>query len=80
VTAESSQAASAWALTWLWTKTVERARPQLVGIVLDGDRVQVDDAEERVALLLGQRVLAEASAVVSERCVARRLDAREDAH
>ena len=59
---------------------VERARPQLLGVVLDGDRVQVDDAEERVALLLRRRVLAEAAAVVAERRVARRLDAREDAH
>jgi hypothetical protein len=25
VTALSSQAASAWAVTWLWTKTVERS-------------------------------------------------------
>jgi len=59
---------------------VERARPQIVGVVLDGDRVQVDDAEEPVALLLGRRVLAKAADQVAEVFAARGLDAREDSH
>src|ERR671924_263856 len=44
------------------------------------DRVQVDDAEEGVALLLGRDVLAETAAVVAERLVAGRPDAGEDPH
>ena len=48
--------------------------------MLDGDRVQVDDAEERVALLLRLRVLAKAAAVVPDVRLARRLDSREDPH
>ena len=42
--------------------------------------MQVDDAEERLALLLRLRVLAEPADVVAEVLVARRLDAREDPH
>jgi hypothetical protein len=42
--------------------------------------VQVDDAEERLALLLGGDVLAEPSAVVAEVLRASGLDAGEDAH
>src|SRR5881392_4165526 len=63
VTALRSQHACGWASAWLWMKTVERSgsRPveqhrrerqrrlaEVVRVVLDGDRVQVDDAEERV--------------------------------
>ena len=49
-------------------------------VVVDGDRVQVDDAEERLAVLLRRRVLAEAADVVAEVLVAGRLDAGEDPH
>jgi hypothetical protein len=52
---------------------------QGVGLVVGGDRVQVDDAEEPVALFLGADVLAEAAAVVPERLVARGADAGENA-
>ena len=76
VTAESSQAASACAVTWLCRKSVralgvepdreeqrrqvERAVVQVLRVVVDRDRVQVDDAEEGVALVLGRDVLAHA--------------------
>jgi len=40
--------------------------------------VEVDDAEEAFARLLGLLVLPEAAAVVAERLSAGRLDARED--
>ena len=63
---------------------VERPLAQLLRVVLDRDRVQVDDAEERVArlllLVLGRDVLAEAARVVPEVLRARRLDAGEDPH
>ena len=59
---------------------VERAVVEVARVVVDRDRVQVDDAEERLALLLRLRVLAEAADVVAEVLVARRLDAREDPH
>jgi hypothetical protein len=42
--------------------------------------VQVDDAEEAVAPLLGRRVLAEAPDQVAEMLVAGGLDAGEDPH
>ena len=58
---------------------IERRLAQLRRLVVDRDRVQVDDAEERVAGLLRRRVLAEAAAVVAERLAAGRLDAGEDA-
>src|SRR5205085_2070396 len=54
--------------------------PETLGLVCGRDRVQVDDAEERLALLLGRPVLAVAAAVVAERLVPRRPDAGEDAH
>ena len=89
-----SHAASAWAVTWLWQKTVERSAPSPVakrsaarsrvelrsssGSYSTLERAQVDDAEEAVARLLGRRVLAEAAAPVAERLSARRLDAGED--
>src|SRR5262245_54422952 len=44
------------------------------------DRVQVDDAEERVALLLRGDVLPEPAAVVAERLVPGGADAGEDPH
>jgi hypothetical protein len=60
---------------------VERAVVQVPRVVVDGDRVQVDDAEERrLAQLLCLRVLAKAADVVAEVLVARRLDAGEDRH
>ena len=57
---------------------VERRVAQLLRVVVDADRVQVDDAEERVVRLLRLGVLAEAAAVVAERLPAGRLDAGED--
>jgi hypothetical protein len=42
--------------------------------------VEVDDAEEGLALLLRRRVLAEAAAEVADVRVAGGLDAAEDAH
>ena len=63
-----------------YREEVERAVVQVARVVLDGDRVQVDDAEERLAELLCLRELAEAADVVAEVLVARRLDAREDPH
>jgi hypothetical protein len=57
---------------------VERGRAELGRVVVDADRVEVDDAEEGVARLLGLDVLAEAAAVVPERLSARGLDPGED--
>jgi hypothetical protein len=59
---------------------VERLLVQLRRVVFDRDRVEVDDAEERLAGLLRLHVLAEAAAPVSEVLVAGRLDAGEDPH
>src|SRR5207245_3080654 len=59
---------------------VVRRAPQRLRVVLDGDRVQVDDAEEGLALLLRRRVLAEAAGVVADVLCARGLDAGEDPH
>ncbi len=61
-------------------REVERAVPQVGRVIVDGDRMQVDDAEERVAELLGGGVLAEPARIVAEVLRARRLDAREDPH
>ena len=61
-------------------REVERLLPEVLRVVLDGDRVQVDDAEEAVAALLLRRVLAEAADQVAEVLVAGGLDAGEDAH
>jgi hypothetical protein len=58
-------------------REVERRAAQGRRVVLDRDRVQVDDAEERVASLLRLDVLAEAAAVVSERLPPGRLDTGE---
>src|SRR5262249_15036627 len=48
---------------------------------LDGgrDAVEIDDAEERLPLLLGRDVLPVAAGVVAQRLVARGSDAGEDA-
>src|SRR2546421_1910345 len=59
---------------------VDRCGAQRLRVVLDRDRMQVDDAEEGVALLLQVDVLAEAAAVVAEVLGACGLDAAEDAH
>ena len=62
---------------------VERALAQVGRVVVDRDRVQVDDAEERPARsapVLGRRVLAEAARLVAEVLRARGLDAGEDPH
>ena len=81
-------------MTWLWQKTVdssgvetgreqhrrevESRLVQLPRLVLDRDRVQVDDAEEGVVRLLRLDVLAEAAAVVAERLAPGRLDPGEN--
>ena len=59
---------------------VEGALAQVGGVVVDADRVQVDDAEERLALLLGRGVLAEPAGVVAEVLGARGLDPGKDPH
>jgi hypothetical protein len=61
-------------------RQVERPLAQVVRRVVDGDRVEVDDAEEGVAELLCRGVLAKAAGVVPDVLRARRLDAREDPH
>ena len=61
-------------------REVERLLAEVVRVVLDADRVQVDDAEEALAALLRRGVLAEAADQVAEVLVARGLDAGEDAH
>ena len=53
-------------------------RAARLGSCCDRDRVQVDDAEEGLALLLGLGVLTEPPAVVADVRVAARLDAAED--
>ena len=58
----------------------ERGLAKDIGLERRRDRVQVDDAEEGVALFLGGDVLAKAAAVVAERLVAGGTNAREDAH
>ena len=45
---------------------VVQAAPQLGGLVGDGDRVQIDDAEQRLAALLCLDVLADRADVVAE--------------
>ena len=61
-------------------REVERLLAEIVRVVLDADRVEVDDAEEALAALLRRRVLAEAADQVAEVLVARGLDAGKDAH
>ena len=57
------------------------ALAQLGRVVVDGDRVQVDDAvDRRVAALLAGDVLDDRADVVAEVLAARRLDAGEDPH
>jgi hypothetical protein len=59
---------------------VERPLVEVRRVVVDRDRVQVDDAEEGVPELLRRRVLAKAAGEVAEVLRAGRLDAREDPH
>src|SRR3954447_23822970 len=59
-------------------RKVERRPAQLGWVVVDRDRVQVDDAEVRLAALLRLDVLPEAARVVPERLLAGGLNARED--
>ena len=61
-------------------REIERLLAEVLWVVLDADRVQVDDAEEALAALLGRGVLAEAADQVADRLVARGLDAGENAH
>ena len=61
-------------------RQVERAVVQILRVVVDRDRVQVDDAEERVALVLGRDVLAHRADVVADVFGTRGLDAGENAH
>ncbi len=59
---------------------VVEALAQLGGVVGDGDRVQVDDAEDALAALLAGDVLRDRADVVAEVLAPGRLDAGEDAH
>ena len=59
-------------------RRLERASPQQRRIVLEGEGVQVDDAEEGVVVVLVRHPLAEGAEVVADVRRAGRLDARED--
>src|SRR6266508_3040687 len=59
---------------------VERRPAQLLRVVGDRDRVQIDDAEVGLAALLRRDVLAEATGVVAEVLLPRGLDAGKDLH
>ena len=59
---------------------VIQAAAQLRGLIGDGDRVQVDDAIQRLAAILTGDVLADRADVVAQVLGARGLDAGEDAH
>ena len=62
-------------------RRVVEALAQLGGLVGDGDRMQVDDAEDRrVAALLPLDVLADRADVVAEVLAPGRLDSAEDDH
>ena len=56
-------------------RQVERAVVEVLRVVVDGDRVQVDDAEEGVARLLRRDVLAHRADVVADVFGTRGLDA-----
>ena len=58
----------------------ERVLPQLLGLEVGRDRVQVDDAEERLALVLQRDVVPDRADVVAEMLRACGLDAAEDPH
>ncbi len=59
---------------------VIEALAQLRRVVGDGDRVQVDDAEDALAALLARDVLGDRPDVVAQVLSARGLDAGEDPH
>ena len=59
---------------------VQHVGAQLIGLVRDRDRVEVDDAVDRLASVLPLHVLANRPDVVAEVLLARRLDTAEDAH
>ena len=59
---------------------VQRRLAQLVGILRDGDRVQVDDRSRSIGVVLLRHPAADRADVVPEVLVSGRLDAREDAH
>jgi hypothetical protein len=59
---------------------IEGRFAERLGVLWRGDRMQVDDAEEGLAEVLGGRVLPEAAAVVTEVLRTGRLDAGKDAH
>ena len=56
-----------------------RRPAQLLRLLPDGDRVQVDDAVDRLVAVLHGAEAAQRAEIVAERQVARRLDAGEDA-
>src|SRR5205807_10465527 len=59
---------------------VVAALAQLSGVVGNRDRVQVDDAEDRLASLLTLHVLHDRADVIAQMLAPRGLDAGEDAH
>ena len=59
---------------------VERRLAQLVGLLGNRDRVQVDERVERIHLVLLRHPAADGAGVVAEVLLARRLDPRENAH
>ena len=61
-------------------RRVEHVARERGGVVGDRDRVQVDDAVDRLAAILPDDVLADRSDVVAEVLAPRRLDAAEDPH
>ena len=58
----------------------ERRLPEILGVVRHRDRVEVDDADEGLALVLGVDPLPDRPDVVAEVLVAGGLDAAEDPH
>ena len=90
-----SQASSACSGTWLWTNSVRDVgvdadgeqqlgqlrgwRPELGRVLGDGQGVQVDDAEERVGLVLVDDPVPQRPEEVAEVDGAGGLDAGEDA-
>ena len=61
-------------------RRVVHALAQLRGVVGDGQRVQVDDAEDALAALLARDVLGDRADVVAQVLAPGGLDAGEDAH
>src|SRR3954465_13556607 len=58
----------------------ERRLPEILGVVRHRDRVEVDDADEGLAFVLGVDPLPDRPDVVPNVLVAGRLDAAEDPH